>query len=172
MFLTRRNFLSTLFFVSLTAMLFSCGGDDDATPDPTSIIIPGQGLTEVKLGDTGQAVFDAFGETPDSYFGAGGTYTHFLLYLSLGLNFNLEQNDSETLDLTKKVTKIIIEDPFEGKTEEGIGLGSTMAEVKTAYGDPDSEGTSFGKTEHTYDIGLILVYDETNSDTVVKITIE
>ena len=85
------------------------------------------------------------------------------------------QNDKPTafyLDLTKKVTSIDISAPYSGTTEDGIGIGSTMAQVKAAYGEPDAEDVFFGVTEHTYNIGIVIEYDDQGNDTVAKITIE
>ncbi len=171
--------LNTFFKFSLLLLLVfsmsiftSCGDDDEATPSETSKIIPGQGITEIKIGATGQEVFDAFGQTADSWFGVGGSFSHFLVYISEGMTFYLEQNDSETLDLTKAVTHLDIEAPYEGKTDNGIGIGSTMTEVKAAYGEPDEEKEVFGAIEATYNIGMVVEYDDQGNETVVKITIE
>jgi len=154
-----------LFILLSTLFLFSCGSDDPEPEIDNILIIPGIGITDVSLGDTGQDLFDAYGTTQDSYVSFGDDYNHFLLYLSTGLNFYLEPYPSEELDLTKPVIRINISSPSTAKTAEGIGIGSTMAEVKAAYGDPISSSI-FGDA---YD-GMTIDYDTT--DIVDSIEIE
>jgi len=143
----------TFLFVALL-FLFSCGSDgDDNKGDIT--IFPGQGITNVSVGDTGQDVFDNCGSVADSYVSFGSGYTHFLLYIKDGLTFYLEMNDSEELDLTKLVTRIQIDSPSAAKTDSNIGIGSSKADVLSAYGDPISSGI-FGDD---YD-GMTIEYDD------------
>ncbi|MEO1263155.1 MAG: hypothetical protein AAFZ15_30375 [Bacteroidota bacterium] len=171
MYLKKLNFLSLLVLSFSFVFLASCNKDDEDNTNLDAGIIPGQGIAAIKLGDTGQDVFDAFGSTADSHFSFGNDYFHFLIYFGEGLTFYLEPNDSETLDLTKKVASMDIYAPFSGTTAEGIGIGSTMAEVKAAYGEPDSEDVFLGVAEHTYNEGMVIEYDEQENDIVTKISI-
>lgn len=134
--------LKFLFGFTLFASLFltaACNKDDDngGNNNSSADIIPGVGLKDVKIGDPAQKAFDAFGTVPDSYVEFGGQYFHFLIYISKGITINLEPTNSETLDPNTKIQNITVSDPYAGKTDKNIGIGSTKTEVRAAYGQPD-----------------------------------
>jgi hypothetical protein len=149
----------------LSLAFFACKKDEDSTPTPTVEIIPGQGLKDVKIGDTAQKAFDIYGSVADSYFEIAGQYFHYLLYLGKGITVNLEPTTSETLNLNTKINDFQLSAPFSGKSDKNIGIGSTRSEVKTAYGDPNN---SFGDVD-IYTIGISFAYE---NDKVVEIYIE
>lgn len=150
------NFRYLLLLLVFTAFGCSSGEDDVLPPE---LIVPGVGIPQIKLGDTGQMVFDVFGQTNDNWGAVGGVYQHFLIYGAQGLTFYLENNDSEDIDLTKGVREIVIGSNFNGETAEGIKVGSTRDEVINAYGEPD-DVSFFGDD---YDnLGLTVVYNDDN----------
>lgn len=146
--------------LTATVLLFAisaCKKDDGTGNNNTGAeILPGIGLRDVKIGDTAQKAFDVFGSTPDSYFEVNGEYTHSLIYFSKGLIIFLEPTGSDVLDLNTRIKTINLSGPYTGKTEEGIGIGSTRADVNVAFGQPNITDA----TSDTYLIkGINFAYD-------------
>lgn len=156
-----------IFLLTLAIAVFSgCKKDDDNGGNNSGAdILPGIGLKDLKIGDPAQKAFDVFGTVTDSYFENGGVYYHFLLYFTQGVIVNLEPTNSETLDLNTKILTIVLTEPYAGKTDKGIGIGSTKTEVIAAYGQPDSSEPLKGDI---YNIGIAFEYD---SDLVSSITV-
>lgn len=146
----------TLLSLLLAAVaLSSCKKDKDTTADQA--IIPGEGITDLKVGDTGQKAIDLFGNVAPSYGSSGGQYTHFLTYFSKGVLVYFETTTEETFNAQMKIRSLNLSDPFSGKTDKQIGIGSTKAEVKAAYGEPVNSSEFFGDD---YAIGITFIYDD------------
>ena len=153
----------------LAAVLFVAGckkDDDDNNNTSGADILPGIGLKNVKIGDTAQKAFDAFGTVTDSYFEINGQYFHFLLYITKGVFVNLEPTGSATLDLNTKIHDIVVSDPYAGKTDKGIGIGSTKTAVQAAYGQPDSVDPLNGDE---YNIGIAFDYGSGTEVTTITL---
>jgi len=70
--------------------------------------------------------------------------------------FDCEPTTTSTFNAQMKIARLKFSSPFDGKTSKGIGIGSTKAAVKAAYGDPSSSSPSSGDS---YTIGVIFIYD-------------
>lgn len=146
----------TILLFFLVGVLFSnCKKDDDTTP--TVQIIPGEGITGIEIGGSAQQAIDLYGNVADSYFASGNQYVHFLIYFSKGVYVYCEPSDSEEFSPTLKVAYLRVTEPFEGKTDKGIGIGSTKTEVEAAYGQPISSSMFFGDE---FSNGLVIIYND------------
>ncbi|MEQ1746393.1 MAG: hypothetical protein ABMA02_13270 [Saprospiraceae bacterium] len=157
---------STAFILICASLLFSnCKKDDPAAGGQ---ILPGVGITGIKIGQPAQQAIDVYGSVAPSYGGVGGTYTHFLLYLTEGVAVYCEPSSSSTFSPTMLVKSINLTTPYSGKTAEGIGIGSTKTAVEAAYGAPVSTSAFFGDT---FSNGLRVLYDSAGT-VVEEITVE
>ena len=143
----------------LTFTWFGCKKDDENPIDPinTEQIIPGEGITDVKIGDVAQKAIDKYGTTSPSYGGSGGQYTHFLIYGSKGVTVYCEPTPEATFSAQMKIKSIVLSSPFSGKTDKSIGIGSKKSEVKAAYGEPATSSEFFGDE---YTTGITFKYDD------------
>ncbi len=159
-------FLSALFLLAFTWT--SCKKDD---PDPQVTgqqIIPGQGLTDIKIGDAAQKAIDMYGSTAPSFGSSGGQYSHFLIFSSAGVTVYCEQTTQPTFNAQMKIKSFTLSAPFSGKTAKEIGIGSTKTDVKAAYGEPTSSSQFFGDD---YAIGISFIYNDAGT-TVEQIEVE
>ena len=139
-----------------------CKKDDDSNqnPDPTPLapltILPGSGIKEVKIGDAAQVAIDFFGPAMPASASAGGKYYYYIVYTVKGATINMEPTTEATFNPLIKIKNLKLTANFTGKTEKGIGIGSTKAEVTTAYGNPTSSSPASGDV---YAIGITFFYD-------------
>lgn len=166
--MTFKNFLFTAFLGAALAFSACKKDKDDPTPTETETILPGVGITSLKIGDTGQKAIDLYGTVAPSYSSFGSDYFHFLTYFSEGVIVYFEQTTEETFSPQMIIESLNLSAPFEGKTDKGIGIGSTKTEVKAAYGEPASSSSFFGDE---YSIGITFVYDD-NGEKVETIEVE
>jgi hypothetical protein len=162
--------LSLLTLLALALSWAGCKKDDD-TPEEeqpaVQLIIPGEGLSNLKIGAAAQVAIDLYGTPNPSFGAANGIYYHFLIYASKGVAIYMEPTPEAMFNAQMKIQSLTLTAPFSAKTDKGIGLGSTKAEVKAAYGDPQTSSPNFGDT---YNIGITFVYDL--SDKVASIEVE
>jgi len=128
-------------FTLLVLMTFVYAGCSDSIPEEEvniETIFPGTGITSIDFGDTAQTVFETFGNVSARSSAWNNGYRYFLDYPT-GMTFVIEEGTTEELDANLKVIGIILEAPFEGKTNVGIGVGSTKSDVIAAYMEPDSD---------------------------------
>ncbi|MCC7466508.1 MAG: hypothetical protein IT261_09575 [Saprospiraceae bacterium] len=166
---TKLLMYTALFGVIL--LVSNCKKDDPDPGDPTpavSLITPGEGITGIKIGDPAQKAIDLYGTVAPSYGSIGSQYNHFLTYFSKGVIVYCEPTTEETFNAQMKIKSLDLSAPFDGKTEKGIGIGSTKTEVKAAYGEPASSSAFFGDE---YAIGITFTYDD-NGVLVESIEIE
>jgi len=155
--------LATLAFVG-------CKKDEEPTPDPgptVKVIIPGVGTTELKIGDEAQKAVDLYGVPFPLNSSGGGLYYHYLTYASKGVIIYIEPTSEAIFNAQMKIKSLKFSGVFAMKTEKGIGVGSTKAEVIAAYGNPDSSNPGTGDK---YAIGIIFFYD--NNSKAVSISVE
>lgn len=151
-----------------TLTLVSCKKEEDPAPPSTTLqILPGIGTTELKIGDMAQKAIDLYGAPQPSYGAANGIYTHFLIYSSKGVIVYCEPTPIETFNAQMIIKSLVLTANYTGKTEKGIGIGSTKVAVKAAYGEPASSSEFFGDA---YNIGITFVYDD--NEKVEKIEVE
>lgn len=137
------------FFCALILLSLSACSGDESTEDLDVFI--GVGIGELKLGDKGSVAAEILGSnyTEISTSAGGNDYLYYMLYSNKGIQLSLgvapDNTDIETLN----VRTIQMFDSFAGKTQEGIGIGSTTAEVIAAYGTAHID--SFFNVTYTYD---------------------
>lgn len=134
-------------FHKLTAIvslmfLMSCnilGSDTESSDCGPGIIIPGECIEGVKLGDSREQVDKLLGE-PRTIGWTDGLYRAWRTYayspspgFGLAISFIYYGEDQPW----GPVDMIIIQEPYVSKTPEGIGIGSTLDEVLRAYNEPD-----------------------------------
>lgn len=128
----------------IVMLLVSCSNlSDSIEPDPggPGIIIPGESIDGVKLGDTREEVVELLGE-PSGVGWADGLYRGWRTYwykpLGVeGTGFTIYFNYRGEDKPWGPVDALRANKPYVGKTPEGIGIGSTLEEVREAYGEPD-----------------------------------
>ncbi len=134
-------------------------------------VFPGVGAAKIKLGDTYSVVEDLYG-IPDRcltfqfYDPSEQTYEywHYLHYDSIKAIFEIV-NIYKGYNENDVILSIKVEYPYEGVTEELIGIGSSLNDVVDAYGEPPGVGTgSINYYEYDF-LGIEFYYDE--GDTLV-----
>lgn len=154
----------------LATLAFSNCKKDDNTPPPedgTALrILPGIGTTELKIGDPTQKAIDLYGTPLPQNGSANGTYYHFLIYVAAGVAIYCAPTNQPMFNAQLPIESLKFSGNYKGKTAEGIGIGSTKAEVKAAHGDPVSSSQNFGDV---YSVGMSIFY---NNDVVNSIEVE
>jgi hypothetical protein len=120
-----------------------------------SLIVPGQGLTELKLGDPYSKATGLYGPGIHSWMSMNEVYSHRMDYFDVGLSLRFS-NNQESLSPESKIAAIELFGPSKRKTDVGIGLGSTLEEVKAAYGNPTKTSFFFGDI---YENGLAIEHE-------------
>lgn len=158
--MTRKTFPFALILLLAIAAFTGCKKDDDDNGGGNSNadILPGIGLKEVKIGEPAQKALDVFGTISPSYIQFSGQHFHILFYLNRGINITLEPSASEVFDPNTKIQSFSLSEPYAGKTEKNIGIGSTLTEVRDAYGTPDPVG--FPDIDAYAGLGISFSYDD------------
>lgn len=158
--MTRKTFPFALVLLLAIAAFTGCKKDDDDNGGGNSNadILPGIGLKEVKIGEPAQKALDVFGTISPSYIQFGGQHFHILFYLSRGISISLEPSASDVFDPNTKIQSFTLSEPYAGKTDKNIGIGSTLTEVRAAYGTPDPVG--FPDIDTYATLGISFSYDD------------
>jgi hypothetical protein len=135
---------------------------------PEVSIFPGEGAAEIKLGNPYSLVRKLYG-IPDrvytfQFYDPGDQsyeYWHFLHYNSIKAIFEIDNNYKGFKD-DDVIVSIKVESPYEGVTEELIGIGSSLNDVVDAYGQPSSSSIDYYKY---FSRGITFYYEE--GDTLV-----
>ncbi len=125
-------------------------------------VFPGVGAARISLGDSYDYIKKIYGsyegnsyvELPDKRL------KHTIYYYSFGLEFDFVTN-SPVLYGTGDNIYMRLAPPYDGLTEQNIGIGSTVDEVITAYGQPDDENT--GEHLLLYNTGIAFKYNDTRT---------
>lgn len=115
-------------------------------------VYPGVGAANIELGYAYDRVRKILGNPDRNWYirPEKAVFYHYFTYMDLGLEFFV-QNDSPILFGSGQVGYIKVFAPYDGLTlEKQIGIGSTLAELQAAYGDP----TSITDNQYYYDIGI------------------
>ena len=101
-----------------------------------------ESLGGFKLGDPVKTVTDKLGPPPQKkgpdYAGeATGEWQYYYRYPDLGLDFTFVSSSKQGKGKELRLGDIRAYGPATAKTTTGIGVGSTKAEVKKAYGSTD-----------------------------------
>jgi outer membrane lipoprotein-sorting protein len=111
---------------------------------------PGVGVGEVKFGMTREEVEKILGK-PDTTEEApkGGAVT--LNYYSCGLFISVgKARGVGVISCMARSIMLVRINDFPGKTDKGIALGASAADIIRAYGEPDSKTDSGGSTSLSY----------------------
>ncbi len=126
-------------------------------------VFPGEGAARVSLGDSYDFIKKIYGsyegnsyvELPDKRL------KHTIFYYSAGLEFDFVTN-SPVLFGTGDNLYIRMNPPYDGLTEQNIGIGSSVNDVITTYGQPDNENTNDRLL--FYNMGIAFKYDDTKTN--------
>lgn len=143
-FLPFEGKLVILFICLIVLIASACStpfGSEETDPCGPGLIVPGECIDGVKLGDSREAVKDLLGE-PDSFGWADGAYRSWFVYTyykppgTEGLGFSIYFIE-QPINEFGPVDALSVHKPYQGQTPEGIRIGSMMDEVSEAYGEPD-----------------------------------
>jgi hypothetical protein len=132
--------------IAMCLVLLNCSqtNQPEDEKDETGIVVPGISMDGVKIGDTEETVIAKLG-IPDAYGFADGLYRAWLSYdyiegphAGLEIYFIADSSGYGPVDKILAGTSYSSGIPYSGKTQEGIGLGSTLKDVHNAYGLPDT----------------------------------
>jgi hypothetical protein len=141
---------------ALTALLSCNKGGDEPKPDPQ--ILPGKGIKEISLGDSGQKAVDAFGSGTSNYIKVNNIYQHYITYADKGIQVNLANSNSASIDLTGAIVLLELFAPYSGQTAEKTGIGTAQTAIRSAHGKPDIEDLFIPSDK--YNSGIEFYYDE------------
>jgi hypothetical protein len=114
----------------------------DAAVVASLILRPGEGLGELKLGDSPDRITELFGQ-PDEPLSENNYVAHRYIYASLGLEIiagkRREAKDWHVAAIWCRSTNMSTFPcrDFPGRTEAGIHIGSARQDVVEAYGQPE-----------------------------------
>lgn len=150
---------------SETITITSNGGDAGVsvslTIDALIEIFPGVAAAKVEVGDSAQRFLDIYG-TPDSHLRASystGETWHWLYYDSVKVVFELF-NYSSGYYADDEVVSIRVEPPYQGVTEERVGIGSSLDAVVAAYGQPPEVVEGYSHYYKYASLGISFYYEE------------
>ena len=143
----REILLLSLLMVSLPALV-SCGKKADEEEATEELIVePLVGIGEVQFGMSKDEIIEHFGQPDKVHTQTKGTKLNYVASKGLGFEVDSELglqkiqcwSDTWPEQLPFAVTT------FAGRTEEGIGIGSTREQIVVAYGQPDRTGFDANK---------------------------
>lgn len=140
----KKIFIFTSFVISSIIISYSCNLPTEIEPGSQGIIIPGVSVDGVRLGDLKVAVIAKLGEPADSGWADGSNrgWRYYLYTDSTESNFYKREifaiyflEDGAYFDT---VDVISAGPSYKGRTEKGIGIGSSINKVHQVYGIPDT----------------------------------
>lgn len=141
-------------------------------------IIPGQTAAGINVGDEFQSVEEKYGGPDNTGFTTEGlvyaTYTGG--YGTWKLNVYMEDMDqNEDLGDFDEVVSISVRHPYEGRTPQGVGIGSPSSDVLTEFGSPERQSIVMHQGEELtimeYNSRGIVFAVNSNSGQVVEIDV-
>ena len=127
--------------VAFAVAAFGCGGGGGAAGG-TDLILPGEGVAGLLLGDDAARVVALFGEPEDTathgVAGAKVTLSEYYIYRDLGIDVLLLDGAVKTIFLYNDGAENHARYP--GRTPRGITLASTRPQVLAALDEPDRYG--------------------------------
>lgn len=133
-------------------------------------IFPGSGGAGIGLGNPYSAVLAAHGAPESSALAlvSGVGWLHIKSYPSKGIEFAFVTS-SPTLKSTDPVLIILLESPYAGLTPERLGIGTALAEITSAYGEPEEIDRQFRWYEYNSK-GIDFKYDPAETEvTTIRI---
>jgi hypothetical protein len=131
--------------VSFSVLTAGCNDIEEFYIPPR--IVPGVSIDGVRLGDLPESVEKEFGKVAYGSSEGGFGKAWFVGWYRDGSHAGLKVYYIDLLFLGQPsqpgpVDKIVVQAPYEGKTEKGIGIGSSVSETHVAYGAPFRVWTS------------------------------
>lgn len=141
-----------LFYLPILILFFcTCNVNNGSDQGEEIVIIPGEGLSKIKIGASQENVKEEMG-TPSTIGKQDWVEpTRVIFSYNVGVSI-LFFEDANSGDLGP-VEAISVHDDFEGSTPEGIHLGSSLEELEEAYSEPDEMSGSSSETIYTYYFG-------------------
>jgi hypothetical protein len=132
-------------------------------------VFPGQGAAGMDIGGTFGHLKALYGNPIDNIEEISeDVIRHNLMYPERGLTFVIITEGHSVILSEDIIQTITVEAPYDGITDKNIGIGSSIADVETAYGAPDENNA--GERFYKYNIGIIFTYNS-SSGLVNKMTI-
>jgi hypothetical protein len=148
-------------FNTLQFNLSGCSIEEPTAPastfaERTEGVFPGIGAAKVKLGDSFAQIRSVHGE-PEVRGGYQSSLDstkydiYWITYTAKGIKVYLKDVAySSGLKETDISLEIVVMSPYNVKTDKGIGIGSSINQLITAYGQPGSITTISNKTWYDY----------------------
>jgi len=149
-----KNYLIGFSLILASLIIASCSDDR-----PENLVIDlGTGVNELKIGDSGSEAAELFGSYVElNNLVSGNEFVYTMNFGNYGVQLfmgsALANADVESLN----IESMRFVSPFDGLTEEGIGIGSTLEELVTAYGAPASIDSSTNDHIYNYDAANFIV---------------
>lgn len=139
-----------LLFVSALTLAGCANNPPAATPAIPLPVTPGVGLGPVKFGMTKAEVIKHLGQ-PEKEEGRGTSLGYPSQGFAIGVHprLGVYMFAFFTRGTTRPFTRPRVND-FAGKTPEGIGMGSSEAQIVAAYGKPDTREVKGRQTDLSY----------------------
>ncbi len=127
-------------------------------------VYPGIGAALIELGDSYTMVQNQWGKPDRNWYERPEKtlFIHHFEYFEIGLHMAVKTN-SLILYGSGKVGYIELMPPYDGMTPELIGIGSSVNDLKAAYGEP----TSVSGSQWYYDSGITFVIRSNKVDRMI-----
>lgn len=125
-------------------------------------IVPAKRLGVFVLGDDMESHFSKMENTQYFHLNVSysdGSHFHLAYFDDIGIKFYVK-NYSSTISNSDIPYAICVYDPFQGKTEQGISIGSVLSELEAIYGAPN-EISEEGSYYYEESLGIEFWADET-----------
>jgi hypothetical protein len=140
-----------LFTLCVLVSITFCASDCHTTDVQLSpvFIIPGEGIDGVRLGDSRETVLANLGEADLGGIADGLYRAWYSSEYTQGPHAGLSVYFVEMDNRPGPVDLVAVQSPYAGKTREAVGIGSPLALVHKAYGQPQK--TIARSSEHWID---------------------
>jgi hypothetical protein len=159
----KKKFITTvltfIFIISGLSFL-TCTQTNQPEGVDISLVVPGEGMDGVKLGDTKDSVLAKLGDEYSAVM-TDSSFRSWLTYLydkepHAGLQIHFIKNSNGAygiVDLIAAGTSSYNNRLYAGKTQDGIGIGSALTDVHNKYGLPDIDDNGDNWIKEFYCIG-------------------
>jgi hypothetical protein len=152
--------VSACFFIVGCLSFLTCNQTNEPEGKDLSLVVPGEGMDGVRLGDSKDSVIAKLGKQSSALM-TDSSYRSWLTYLydkepHTGLQIHFIKNSNGTYGIVDLITAGVSSyngRSYSGKTKDGIGIGSTVKEVHKKYGLPDLSNDGKNWIKEFYCIG-------------------
>lgn len=135
-------------------------------------IYEGTGVLDFSIGNNWATINNYFSGMDTMHFvdSTNGYFYHLVNYYNQGISFYFANNSNSEINASDLTFEIIVAYPFSGFTSKGISIGSSLEQVKTAYGVPGIfNGTNY--TVYYYDALGIEFWTSVGSTIITEIAV-